>query len=123
MVTSLLLYERIRTTRKRARVIQPIVDKLISNAKRQEKHVAIRTLNAFVTDKNASRKMMDVLKERYGKRASGFTSMKAVGARKGDGAELVDLSLVDAVLGSQDKKEEGKAEKKLAKKTSKKAAK
>jgi large subunit ribosomal protein L17 len=98
LVTSLLLYEAVRTTRKRAKVIQPIVDRLITNAKRQTAHVAIRGLNAFVTDKNASRKVMEVLKERYKTRPSGFTSMKAVGARKGDGAQLVDLTLMDAVV-------------------------
>lgn len=95
LVTSLLMYEEIRTTRKRARVIQPIVDRLITVSKGDNAQTAIRSINAVVTDVNASRKLMEVLRERYAKRPSGFTRMKAVGARKGDGAELVDLSLVD----------------------------
>lgn len=95
LVTSLLMYEEIRTTRRRARVIQPLIDNLIATAKKSEVYQAIRYTNAFVLDKNASRKLMEVLKPRYASRQSGFTSLKAVGARKGDGAELVDLVLVD----------------------------
>lgn len=95
LVTSLLMYEEIRTTRRRARIIQPLVDHLITTAKKNEVYQAIRATNAFVMDKNASRKLMEVLKPRYANRQSGFTSMKAVGARKGDGAELVDLVLID----------------------------
>ena len=117
LVTSLILYEAIRTTRSRARVIQPIIDRLISNAKKQETHNAIRSLNAFVMDKNASRKVMQVFCERYKTRTSGFTSVKAVGARKGDGAQLVDLTLIDAELGTQDRVPEVKEVKPKAAKT------
>ncbi len=98
LVTSLLLYESIRTTRKRARVIQPLIDRLIAMAKRKGGHVAIRAINRVVTDKNASRKIMEVFIQRYATRPSGFTRIVPVGARKGDGAELVDLSLIDAVV-------------------------
>lgn len=100
LVTSLFLYEAIRTTKARARIVQAIVDRLISNAKRQETHVAVRSLNAYVTDTNASRKVMEVLRERYKTRTSGFTTVKAAGARKGDGAQLVDLMLIDAEIGT-----------------------
>jgi large subunit ribosomal protein L17 len=95
LVTSVILYESIRTTRKRAKVIQPMLDRLISGAKKNAAHNAIRSLNAVVTDKNASRKVMEVLVKRYASRPSGFTTIKPAGARKGDGAELVDLTLVD----------------------------
>ena len=98
-------------------MIQPIIDRLISNAKKQETHNAIRSLNAFVMDKNASRKVMQVFCERYKTRTSGFTSVKAVGARKGDGAQLVDLTLIDAELGTQDRVPEVKEVKPKAAKT------
>src|SRR3989344_4082768 len=104
LVTSLFLYEAVRTTRARAKPIQPIVDRLITNAKKQDTHVEIRTLNAYVTDKNACRKVMEVLKPRYQSRPSGFTTLKAAGSRKGDGAELVDLALMDAVVGVSEEK-------------------
>lgn len=96
LVTSLLLYESVRTTRKRAKVVQPIVDHLITVAKGDVPQVAIRSINSVVTDRNASRKLMEVLRERYRTRPSGFTRIVAVGSRKGDGAQVVDLSLIDS---------------------------
>ena len=96
LVTSLFLYETVRTTKKRAEVIRPIVDRLITVAKTRPVHVAIRSINKVLTHKNASRKAMEVFKTRYAKRSSGFTRMVPLGMRKGDGADLVNLMLVDA---------------------------
>lgn len=115
LVTSVILYESIRTTRKRAKVIQPMIDRLISTAKKTGGHNAVRSLNAVVTDKNASKKIMEVLVKRYAGRPSGFTTLKAVGSRKGDGAELVDLTLVDREEPKMEVKEP-KAKKTTAKK-------
>lgn len=97
LVTSVLLYESIRTTKKRAEVVQPIVEKIITTAKTKDPRNAIRAINAFVVDKNACRKVMELLKDRYSKRSSGFTRMTALGARQGDGAKMVTLELIDAV--------------------------
>ncbi len=96
LATSLILYESIRTTKSRARVVQPIVDRLITIAKKKEGQLAIRAINAVVTDINASKKLMEVLAKRYASRPSGFSKAKPAGARKGDGAALVDLMLIDA---------------------------
>jgi large subunit ribosomal protein L17 len=98
MLTSLVLYERIRTTKKRAQVLKPLVDKMITTGKTQRPDVAIRRLNEVITDDNACRKILEVLVKRYEKRPSGYTTIKPVGMRKGDGALLVDMMLVDAQL-------------------------
>ncbi|MDD3897084.1 MAG: bL17 family ribosomal protein [Candidatus Peribacteraceae bacterium] len=109
LVTSLLLYESIRTTRSRARVVQSMVDRLVTVAKKRPAHVAIRQINQVVTDKNASRKIMEVLVLRYANRPSGLTSMVPAGARGGDGAQLVDLTLIDAQVGAMEEKSKAKA--------------
>ncbi len=95
IVTSLFLYETVRTTKKRAEVVRPLVDKLITVVKTRPVHVAIRHINRYVTHVNASKKAMEVLKSRYATRTSGFTRMIPLGSRQGDGAELVNLELVD----------------------------
>lgn len=95
LLTSLLLYETIRTTKKRAHVIAPQIDKLINYAKTHTPHVAIRHINKTVTDKNASKKIMEVFTKRYAKKNSGLTRTVAAGYRVGDGAQVVDLSLVE----------------------------
>lgn len=95
LVTSLLLYEAVRTTKKRALVIRPIIDRLITTAKTTSAQSAIRAINRVVTHRNASRKIMEVFVKRYASRSSGLTRMVPVGSRRGDGAALVDLVLVD----------------------------
>lgn len=95
LATSFLLYERIRTTRKRAKVVQPIIERLMHTANKSSEREAIRALHRIVTDRNASRKLIEVYKGRFGNRSSGFTRIIPVGARKGDGAEMVDLVLTD----------------------------
>lgn len=99
LVTSLFLYESIRTTKKRALVIQPQIDRIISFAKTHTPMQAIRFINRRVTDKNASKKVMEVFVNRYKDRPSGLTRMVPAGVRDGDGAEVVDLSLIDANVG------------------------
>ena len=104
LATSLLLYESIRTTRKRAKVVQPIIDRLIHTAKTQEPQRAIRAINAVVLDKNACRKLMEVFVQRFAKRSSGFTRIVPVGARQGDGAKVVDLVLLEEESAPRSKK-------------------
>ncbi len=95
LLTSILLYEAVRTTKSRAKAVAPLVDRMITVAKKNPPHVAIRTINRFVTDKNASRKIMEVFVTRFADRTSGFTRIKPAGARLGDNAHLVDFTLVD----------------------------
>lgn len=97
LVTSFLLYESVRTTKMRAKAIQPMVDRLITIAKTRPPHVAIRAINRVVTDKNASRKIMEVYAKRFADVSSGLTNVVAAGMRKGDGAQLVDMSFVGGV--------------------------
>lgn len=121
IVTSILLYERIRTTKKRAQVVKPLVDYIITIAKNDNTAVAIRRINQFVTDKNACRKAIEVLKDRYADRSSGYTRMIPVGMRKGDGAMLVDLELLEGkAVAPKAPKASAKAEKKVTAKASKK---
>lgn len=121
LVTSLVLFESIRITKQRAKVVQPILDGLIAQAKRNQPHNAVRYLNATFTDQNASRKVMQVLLQRYKNRTSGFSRAIPVGSRKGDGAALVDLELVDKQTAVTAEEAPAK-EKKIAKTASKKAS-
>ncbi len=97
LVTSLLLYERVRTTKKRASVVRPLVEHVLTIGKTARPDLAIRRINEVVTDRNACRKILEVFKDRYKTRSGGYTRMVPVGMRGGDGAKLVDLMLVDGV--------------------------
>jgi len=76
--------------------------------------LAIRHINAVVTDRNASRKIMEVYKARYAKRTSGLTRIVPVGARKGDGARLVDLTMMDSDVTVEKQEKAGRAEKRVS---------
>jgi hypothetical protein len=93
-----------------------MMDRMMRNVRKQAAHNAIRYVNEIVTDKNACRKVMQVLLKRYEKRMSGLTVIKAAGSRIGDGAMLVDLTLVDAQVGSAAQQKAEKPVKKAAKK-------
>jgi large subunit ribosomal protein L17 len=98
LVTSVILYEKVRTTKKRGFIAKAIVDRVITIGKRERTELAIRKINTMVMDENACKKVMEVLRKRYAKRPSGFTRLVPVGMRKGDGAELVDITLIDAAV-------------------------
>jgi large subunit ribosomal protein L17 len=121
LATSIILYERVRTTKKRAQVIRGCIDQIITIGKTQRIDLAIRRMQPLLSDENASRKVLEVLKQRYAKRTSGFTRIVPVGARHGDGASMADIILIDAaepaVLAEEAK------EKKAIEKTAKKAVK
>jgi large subunit ribosomal protein L17 len=91
-----LLYESVRTTKKRAEVVQPLIEHVITTAKTKDPRNAIRTINTYVNHVNASKKVMELLKQRYATRTSGFTRIKALGLRQGDGAKMVTLELIDS---------------------------
>jgi large subunit ribosomal protein L17 len=94
LATSLVLYDKIKTTEARAKAVQPIVERLIKVAQKKDTMNAIRDLNKVFYDKNASRKMMDELKKRYEKQESGFTRITKLKLRDGDAATLVQLELI-----------------------------
>ena len=55
---------------------------------------AIRQINETVFDKNAGKKLMEVLKERYKEREGGYTRIIKTGFRSGDAAPTVSIQLV-----------------------------
>ena len=94
IVTSLILYEKIETTRDKAKLAKSYVDRLISRAKTKEKMSAIRYIMRFVFDKQASMKVIDELALRYQDRDSGFTRSTNTRVRTGDNAQMVLFELI-----------------------------
>lgn len=95
LATSVILYEHVKTTQAKAKLVKPVVEELIAKAKRQSLPVAMRSLNAYLTDKNAAKKVTRELIERYKDRSSGFTRLTSLGFRAGDAAPMVQIDLVE----------------------------
>lgn len=95
LATSVILYEKVKTTLARARQVRPIIEDLITKAKNKEKRIAIRQISRTVMDTNATKKLLEVLKDRYKDRKGGYTRMVKLGYRSGDAAQIVSVQLIE----------------------------
>ena len=83
--------------RRRPKAIQPMVEKMITLAKRDTLHTR-RQAASFLTTPASVKKLFDTLGSRFGQRNGGYTRITRLGNRKGDGAELAMLELVGSEL-------------------------
>src|ERR1700756_4789976 len=97
LVTSVIEHERVITTVPKAKAIKPLVDKMITLAKRDTLHTR-RQAAAFVESPAAVKKLFDKLGTRFGQRPGGYTRIVRLGNRKGDGAEQAMIELVGSEL-------------------------
>jgi len=93
LASSLILYEKVKTTKAKAAAVRPLVEKMITSSKAGDL-VARRGLIKVLLQKNAVKKAMDVLSDRYKNRPGGYTRTTKLGPRQGDGAEMVQIELV-----------------------------
>ncbi|OIP81618.1 50S ribosomal protein L17 [Candidatus Peregrinibacteria bacterium CG2_30_44_17] len=93
LAQSLVLHEQIKTTEARAKVLKGFVDKLINHAKKEDKVSAIRSVNEHLYDKNAAKKLIEVIATRYTDKTSGYTKTIKAGCRAGDSAPMVIVKL------------------------------
>ncbi len=97
LVTSVIEHERVVTTVPKAKAAKPLVEKMITLAKRDTLH-SRRQAAAFLETPAAVQKLFDKLGTRFGQRAGGYTRVVRLGWRKGDGAEQAMLELVGSEL-------------------------
>lgn len=94
MAASLIEHEQIVTTLPKAKELKPIMDKLITLAKRGDLH-ARRQAISKVRDKDQVSKLFETLGPRYAERAGGYTRVLKAGFRHGDNAPMAVIELVD----------------------------
>ena len=93
LATSVVVYESIQTTQGKAKAVKPVVEKLITEAKKGNL-AARRRLLAFFTTEQPVNKLLEVIAPKYKDRHGGYTRIVTRGTRKGDGATVVTLELV-----------------------------
>ncbi len=94
LAASIIQYEEVKTTEAKAKAVSSLVDRIISVGKKGDLN-ARRRLYAMLPTKLSADKVLDILKDRYKERMSGFTSIVHIGQRKGDNARIVKIKLVD----------------------------
>ena len=94
MAASLIEHEQIVTTLPKAKELKPIMDKLITLAKRGDLH-ARRQAISQIRNKDQVAKLFDTLGGRYAERNGGYTRVLKAGFRHGDNAPMAVIELVD----------------------------
>lgn len=96
LVTDLLRYERITTTEAKAKEIRPMAERIITLGRRGDLH-ARRQAMRFVYDPGVVAKVFDDIGPRMRERPGGYLRITGIEPRKGDGARMASIELVDYV--------------------------
>ncbi len=94
MVTSLFRYERITTTKAKAREVRKTAEKMVTRAKVDSVHNR-RTIGKLIKDEAVLAKLFNEIGPRFQSRPGGYTRMLKIGRRYGDATEMVILELVE----------------------------
>jgi large subunit ribosomal protein L17 len=94
LANALLKHEQITTTLPKAKELRPVVEKLVTLAKRGDL-AARRLVVARLGDAPQAQKLFDTLAPRYTARAGGYTRVLKAGFRYGDNAPIAVIEFVD----------------------------
>ena len=94
MAGSLIEHEQIKTTLPKAKELRPIVEKMITLAKRGDLH-ARRLVTSKLKQDSYVKKLFDVLGPRYKERNGGYVRILKAGFRYGDMAAMAIIELMD----------------------------
>ncbi|GLI25584.1 MULTISPECIES: 50S ribosomal protein L17 [Xanthobacter] len=91
---ALITHEQIVTTLPKAKDLRPVVEKLVTLARRGDLH-ARRQAIAELKDQAVVKKLFDVLAPRYAARPGGYTRIVKAGFRYGDNTAVAVIEFVD----------------------------
>jgi large subunit ribosomal protein L17 len=94
LAQALIKNEQIKTTLPKAKDLRPVVEKLITLAKRGGLH-SHRQAISQLQDKDLVKKLMSQLGTRFLTRAGGYTRIVKAGFRYGDNAPMAIIEFVD----------------------------
>jgi large subunit ribosomal protein L17 len=94
LATSLIENGAIETTEAKAKELRPFVEKLITKARTGTLH-SRRLAGRHVQKREAADKLFQELGPRFAKRTGGYTRILKTGHRKGDGADMARIELVE----------------------------
>ena len=94
MSAALIKHEQIVTTLPKAKDLRPVVEKLVTLAKKGSLH-ARRQAMAEVRDETQVKKLFEVLAARYKDRHGGYLRIMKAGFRYGDSAPMAVIEFVD----------------------------
>jgi large subunit ribosomal protein L17 len=109
MAGSLIEHEQIKTTLPKAKELRPIVEKLITLAKKGDLH-ARRQARAQLKEDQYVTKLFDILGPRYTERKGGYIRVLKAGFRYGDMAPMAIIEFVDRDVDAKGATDKARAE-------------
>ena len=94
MVTLLLETGKIETTYTRAQEVSAKADEMITLGKKGDL-AAYRAALAYITKEDVAKKLFSVIAPAYANVNGGYTQVLKMGPRRGDGAEMAIVKLVE----------------------------
>lgn len=95
LASSLIRDGKIKTTEARAKAVRPVVEKLITKAKKGDlasRRLVLRT----VPDREIVHKLFAEVAPQYAERNGGYTRIVKLGPRKGDAAPMALIELIES---------------------------
>ena len=97
LAAALFEHEKVRTTEAKAKALRPFAERMITFAKRGDVH-ARRQVLRVVPDRDVVHRLFDEIAPRMAERNGGYTRILKLGPRKGDGAPMAQIELVDRTV-------------------------
>ena len=94
LAIALIEHGSIETTVEKAKELRRFVEKLITKSRNSDFNTH-RFIFAKLRNKEATKKLINEVAPKYLERNGGYTSIKRTRTRRGDAAELAQISLVD----------------------------
>jgi large subunit ribosomal protein L17 len=94
LASQLFVHEAIDTTEAKAKALRPYAEKLITYAKRGDL-AARRQVLKDIPDRDVVARLFHEIGPRFSERPGGYTRILKLGQRKGDGAPMARIELVE----------------------------
>ena len=94
LATSFVIYEKIKTTHAKAKVLRPVVEKIITLAKKDTLHNRRQAIKVLYLE-DAVKKLFEVIGPKYKERKGGYTRIVKLNPIKNDSAKMSILELVE----------------------------
>ena len=94
LAISLIKHEQITTTLPKAKELKPFVEKIITLGKKGDLESRRKAIS-ILQDNKMTKKIFDVIADRYKDRKGGYTRIVKIGNRFGDNAQTAVIELID----------------------------
>lgn len=93
LASSVIIYEKVKTTEAKAKAVKPFLEKVITTSIKGDL-TGRRRLISLLPQPLAVKKAMEILGPRYKDRRGGYLRIVKLGKRQGDGADIAQIELV-----------------------------